>query len=450
MDAERFSSFREITQERMGEFLQAGYQPRFFFPHSTYYLPKCGPDALKLARRMCGEGDLNKQWEIVLHSTGPLIDELPVDLFFDDDIIWHQQQLGKSGHIAFAYLVVGEGILYGLNYVSDLVQRISRRREFKTRIEKSFKGWHHMLLNSIVNFAVENGIGKMYSPTADLAIENTDPKRTVQRELFERVYDRAVNKYFRATREGKWWLLDIDENRERVIIPEKNRETIKTEKTICVCHDIERGLGHRDVDPAFAKFANETSPNSLEEMLRIENEAGVKATYNVLGCFFNEIRQRVEKDGHCIAFHSYDHNVNADQLAECRQIDYRIKGYRPAQSIITSELSDEYLCFRNFEWLASSASSLGMIFPEMRGRVVKIPILFDDFDMYKEGVRFADWERKAIESINRNSFVVLSLHDCYASFWLPYYREFLEKVRNMGNLKTLNEVANEVILGNAR
>ena len=40
-------------------------------------------------------------------------------------------------------------------------------------------------------------------------------------------------------------------------------------KTICLCHDIERGLGHVDVDPNYAEFANKTSLKNLEEMLII-------------------------------------------------------------------------------------------------------------------------------------------------------------------------------------
>src|SRR3990172_8169464 len=284
------SYYREISDERVEEFLQKGYKARYFFPHRIYYLPKCGPDGLKLAHRMCGVGDTNKQWEVVLYATSPLIDEFPEELFFDDDIIWHQQQFGKVGHVAFAYLAVSRGNLYGLNYVSDPVQRISRRKEYKTRIEKSFKGWSYMLLNSIMNFAIENNIKNIYSPTADLAIEHTDTSRNVQRELFERVYDRAVNKLFRIKKEGKWWVIDVAKNRDRIVIPEKKQEIIENKKTICLCHDIERGLGHIDVDPNFAESANKTSTNDLEVMLRIEKEMNVKATYNVLGCFFNEVR----------------------------------------------------------------------------------------------------------------------------------------------------------------
>ena len=49
---------------------------------------------------------------------------------------------------------------------------------------------------------------------------------------------------------------------------------------------------------------------------------------------------------------------------------------------ITAELTDENLCFHNFEWLASSAYSFGFAEPRLQNRIVKIPIHFDDFPMY--------------------------------------------------------------------
>jgi hypothetical protein len=69
--------------------------------------------------------------------------------------------------------------------LSDLVQRIARRRELKTRIEKRFNGWHHMLLNSILNFAAERNLERIYSPTADLVVKLADPNRrhSLQHEL---------------------------------------------------------------------------------------------------------------------------------------------------------------------------------------------------------------------------------------------------------------------------
>ena len=107
----KLSYYREISEERVEEFFQRGYKKRYFFPNTIYYLPKCGPDAFKLSHRMCGEGDPHKHWEVVLYAISPVIDEFPEELFFDDDIIWHQQQFGNIGHVAFAYIVVNEGNL---------------------------------------------------------------------------------------------------------------------------------------------------------------------------------------------------------------------------------------------------------------------------------------------------------------------------------------------------
>jgi hypothetical protein len=176
----------------------------------------------------------------------------------------------------------------------------------------------------------------------------------------------------------------------------------------------------------------------------------VRATYNVLGCFFKELRSKIEKDGHCISFHSYDHSVYEDQLARCREVDYRIKGYRPPRSIITPELSDENLCFHNFEWLASSAYCLGIMSPEIENRIIKIPILFDDFELHRSKMNYEVWEQQAIQIINQNNFVAFCLHDCYSDYWLPHYREFLRKISGLGKVKTLNEIADEVILVNCR
>lgn len=458
MIAARLSRFREIARDRADEFFYRGYKRRLFFPHRIYYLPKCGPDGFKLANSMCGDLELDQLWETVIYATPPLIHEFPKELFFDDDLIWHQQQFGKIGQIATANLVVDGDRCYSMVHISDLVQRISRRREYKTRIENRFKGWNHMLLNSTLNFALENNLKTVYSPTSDLAIENTDPSRNVGREMFERIYDRNVHDLFRADKQGRWWVIDVNENKDRIVVPEAKQELIPAEKTICLCHDIERGFGHVDVDPDFARFAHETSQANLEEMLLIEEESGVETTYNVLGLILNAVRASIEKNGHSIAFHSYNHQieksdsprvVDLDQLSKCRELDYRIKGYRPPQSRITAELSDENLSFHNFEWLANWEYSRETIFPKMRNRIVKIPILFDDFDIYSNGMEYERWEENALESIKQNDFVAFCLHDCYGQFWLPHYRRFLDKIRSLGKLRTLNEVASEVILSNA-
>lgn len=444
------SRFRDFAEERRPEFWRRGYnRKRPFFPHRIYYVPRCGPDALKLARRMSGIEDPDALWEVLLFATGPVLGEFAEELYFDDDLVWHQQQFGRPGHIAFAYLAVKGQELYGLNYVSDLVQRQSRRPECKTRIEKTFRGWQHILFNGMMTFAVEQKLERFYSPTADFAIAHTDRSRTVQRELFERVYDRAVSRQWLAGRDGDWWVIDVAQNSGRVLLGEKREELIESGKTICVCHDIERGRGHAETDPGFAALADHISADNLELMLAIEEEMEVKATYHVLGCLLSDVREKIEQRGHCIAFHSYDHDLEREQLAACRKVDYRIKGYRPPRSRITPELTDETLCFRNFEWLASSARSIGTRTPKIENGIVKIPILFDDSDLYKRRLTYEEWERRALAIIEQHDFVAFGLHDCYGRYWLHAYRDFLKRIRGLGTLKTLNEVAGELILGSA-
>jgi hypothetical protein len=471
------SRFRESSLHHKREFIARGLPGRYFFPHRIYFLPKCGPDALRLGRRMCGETRLNSHWEVLLYAHPSLIGDFPQELFFDDDIIWHRQQLGKPGHIAFAYLVVKDGNLYGLNYVSDLVQRISRRRNYKTRIEKMFKGWHHLLLNSILNFALENNLKRIYSPTAAFVIKQTDPERTVQKELFERVYDSAVKQHFSVTKEGNWWVINVGENREQVVVPEKGEEALADEKIICLCHDIERGFGYLGIDDHRAQVANRIAQDALTSMVRFEEAASVKATYNVLGCFFDEVRAEIGRSGHCLAFHSYDHQIRKfwqlikyyyrarhllaslrheggnekyqDQLYRCRLVDRRVRGFRPPQSRLTAEWNDYNLVFRNFDWCATSDRQLGSTRPVMHNRLVKIPIHFDDFPLYNLSMSFVEWEKQAIAAIEHNAFTVFDLHDCYADFWLPHYPAFLKKIESLGTFKTLDQVTNEALFAHA-
>ena len=141
--------------------------------------------------------------------------------------------------------------------------------------------------------------------------------------------------------------------------------------------------------------------------------------------------------------------MDSDQLPRCRDVDYRIKGYRPPRSRITAELTDANFAFHNFEWLASSAYSLQLPAPELRNRLAKIPILFDDFEMYRSRMTYEDWEKKAILRIQQAPFVAFSMHDCYAGFWLPHYKRFLERITGLGQLQTLDEVAGRLALSNS-
>lgn len=471
--APRVSRFREIGEDRLPEFLAKGYKQRHLFPHRLYYLPKCGPDAFQIASARWSDSDPEQMWELVLYADRSVTKHFPNELFFDDDVIWHRQHFGKVGQVASANLIVREGILYTTVHISDLVQRISRRRDLKTRVENTFKGWNHMLLNGILNFAQENQLSQVFTPTAKFALQHTDPARHPSAELFERIYDRNVVELFDAVRDGDWWQIDLAKNINRIIIPERRSEPLPKEKIICIAHDIERGLGHEDSDLALAFNANQSSDQFLDQMLSIEAKCAAKATYNVVGAILAEVEERIAAGGHCLGFHSYDHRIASGvemeaataavhakmlrafgmrdpsqdqaseltQLEQCRRIDYRIKGYQPPQSKITAELTSKRLLVHNFEWFASSAGSIGLREAAVVDRLVQIPIHFDDYDLYLKRIGYSEWEEQAISTINSADFVVFLLHDCYGQFWLPQYERLLQQVRNLGNLKTLDEVA---------
>jgi hypothetical protein len=450
MSADLSSVFWEIAAGRADEFVAKGHRRRHFFPHRVYRLPKCGPDGLKLAERMCGKSDPASMWELVLYADPATSAEFPQELFFDDDLIWHRQQFGRPGQVASATVLLDGRTVYSITHVSDLVQRISRRREYKTRVERSFEGWRHLILNAVLAFACAHRAREVRIPTATLARRHTDRSRLVGFGLFERVYDRALNDFLPARRAGEWWVVDCARAADRLVVPQRRVEPRRRSKTICVCHDVERGTGHLQYDPEFARRADGSSPRDLARMRRIEADAGVRATYFVLGSLMSELKDGLENERHAVGFHSFDHRIDSeDQLRRCREVDYRVKGYRPPNSRITYELSDRGLLFHNFEWLASAAHTVGVTTPRLRGGLVRVPIAFDDHPLYTGQLSYPEWERVALERLASSGFAAISLHDCYAASWLPRYDSFLEQVAAMGELRTVDEVAAEVTLAAA-
>jgi hypothetical protein len=344
MTSERSYVARDLGPGRKRELVERGHKERHVFPHRVVRLPKPGPDGYKLAERMCGPVSLGDLWELVLYALPPVLDEFPADVFFDDDVVWHQQQFGLPGQVATVNLVEQPPDVYAMVLISDVVQRIGRRRDLKTRIENRFAGWSRMLLHAVCDFALDHGLERVHVAAADWAMQHTDSERIVQRSMFERIYDHSVGPPFTAARDDRWWVLDVRANASAVARPEVRKVPMSDEPEICVCHDIERGWGHRDVDPRFAAAAELAAPIHLERMLEIEADAGVRATYSVVGALLPEVRPAIAAGRHAVAFHSYDHKVapeddGTDQLGRCRVVDYRIKGYRPPQSRLTGELA---------------------------------------------------------------------------------------------------------------
>jgi len=465
--------FREFTPERSTQWAEVGFRARDYFPHRTFYLPKAAPDGRKLATRSGLRPESSQLWQVVVFARPPATDGLPSELFFDDEIFWHRQHYFMPAQVATASMVVDGSRLYTAAHHSDFVQRISRRREFKTRVEARFRGWDRVLMNSILAFAVEQGLTTVCVPTADAAREQTDELRSVQPELFDRVYDRHVRDPYHAARADAWWAIEIGANRERILLGEPRSEAITGAPTICVCHDVERGLGHRQTQPEFVAIADADAGAALDTMLEGERSLGIAATYNVVGSMLGEVRAPLEADGHCIGFHTFDHHVERrsdrvrsklarslhlgaipdgvparHQLGQCRSVDYRIKGYRPAQSRLGADTDEASLAHHNFEWLASSTRSFGFDEPRVEHGIVKIPIRFDDFPLHR-GMAYDEWETRIVEQARGAAFLAFSLHDCYGARWRDHYDELLRRVTEFGTPKTLDQVAAEVILERA-
>jgi hypothetical protein len=253
---------------------------------------------------------------------------------------------------------------------------------------------------------------------------------------------------------------------------ETRDESVSSGTTLCLCHDIERGTGHRSVEPRFAVLADIASPGNLDAMLDAEGSAAITATYNVVGTILPDVRGQIEPAGHALGFHTFDHDLErqsrirrfvarrvtvgslprggsvARQLGQCRTVDYRIKGYRPAQSRRGADTDPRGLAYYNFEWLASSAASLGITTPQMEQGIVKIPILFDDFSLHLSEP-YDQWEARALAAARASDFLAFSLHDCYGAAWLDRYPSFLQRLSELGEFKTLDDVAAESTLAHA-
>ena len=131
-------------------------------------------------------------------------------------------------------------------------------------------------------------------------------------------------------------------------------------------------------------------------------------------------------------------------MARCRRAAPGITGYRPPQSRLTPELVDGTLVAHGFQWLAGSAASLGTAPRPSWKAWSGIPIHFDDHALYARGLPFPTWEGNALARIQARPLTGFSLHDCYGQFWLPHYRAFLARVRGLGQLMTLGELASRL------
>jgi glycosyltransferase involved in cell wall biosynthesis len=245
--------------------------------------------------------------------------------------------------------------------------------------------------------------------------------------------------------DAEYWEIPVDVNLSRVVRLRPPRPTASPDHTIrpqiCIFHDIEENV---DTDISAAACID-----NLGRMLAIEKDLGLDATYDVLGTLLGRKRSEIwaSNPRHSIAFHSFDHRIeDLNQLRRCREVDLRVRGYRPPRSRITAELNDYNLTFLNFEWLASSAFSLGFDRCKLENGLIKIPIDVDDYPLFTGAVGYEDWERNLLQRAREKQFFAFGLHDCYAELWLTRYPQLLHRLKEIGDVVSADALCDRMLL----
>jgi hypothetical protein len=433
-------------------FISRGFRRQLFFPHQTIALRKAYPDTfLQLKKRGIAEKQATRLTTYQINVYSPRIEDFPAELFTDPVVNWHGQQFGRPGLVASAGVVIDRDALYVSILQSDLCQQIAKHPALKkmcaSRIDNRFGHWYDMLFNAVLDFAIDQGLQHVYSPTS-AQIVGTTPK-SIDSTLFFKIYDSCQSRYeLRREQLGRaeYWHLEVARNADKIVRLEPTSFEPRPRQpplVICIFHDIEE-----DVD---TKVSPDDCHAALLRMLEIERELGVTATYNILGQLFARKASLITANApHSIAFHTYNHQLDSlDQLVKLRGVDYQVKGYRTARSIITKELTDYALSFRNFEWLMSSARSFGFDLPRLENGIVKIPVHLDDYPLSTGDLNYSEWMSRVIELTGWRSFVAIGLHDCYSKFWIDKYGKLLERLKGIGELWTCDQIMNRVYLADS-
>jgi hypothetical protein len=442
-----------VTYQKSGSFATfAGreFSRRELFAHKVLAVPKPYPDAqLLLERRGLRRRELEKGqfYQLNLYTTD--FYRLPDELFSHPEINWHRQSFGKKGLIAAAGLWIRNSIATISTLQSDVCQQLYRHpplsRSCKTQVETHFKYWYAILFNAVLDFCMDLKLTTIHSPTGRQIVANT--RKAVKPNLFYRIYDYPGTQFHCrkiSVGSAEYWEIPIHANRAlvaRLDMANRIEDQEASKVRMCIFHDIEE-----DVD---TKISSVECADNLTRMLQVERSFGLKATYNILGTLFNrkidEIR--ISNPNHSIAFHSFNHQLcDLAQLSQCRAVDLRVRGYRPPQSRMTSELTDYNLTRLNFEWLSSSVNSLGHMTCKLENGIVKIPIHLDDYSL-SLGKSYGKWENEVLSAARGKSFLGLGLHDCYAGKWLMRYPDLLEKLATKGQFVSADEVCDSVFLG---
>jgi hypothetical protein len=430
-------------------FTARGIRAREVFAHRVIMIPKQYPDLLAdLHARGFTIEELAAGSFRQLNLYATQLDGFPEDLFTDPTVNWHRQQVSRKGLVAAAGLYLpGDGTAVVDKLQSDLCQQLFRNaalhREWRSRVDNRFGAWYKLIWNAVLDFALETGIRTLWCPTARTVLPRARPD--INPALFERIYDGVASRYVVRNTErsgGEWWELTIEENRDRIVPLEPAQDELaeRPARVIAVYHDIEENL---DTD-----ISADECRAALVRMLEVERAAGAHTTYNVVGTMFEEKARLIASQSphHALGFHSYDHRImDLSQLRRVREVNLKVRGYRPPRSVLTPELTDYRLSHYNFEWLLNVTPRAGADWALENG-LVKIPAHLDDYPLETGALAYADWKATLLRAAETQRFVAVGLHDCYARHWLDDYAALLAELQRRGELWTCDEVADRCFL----
>jgi hypothetical protein len=431
----------------LASFAGKRFARRELFGHRVIAVPKQYPDAQFLLERRGIPRHIIKRgqfYQLNLYSTD--FYGLPDELFTDPEINWHHQQFGQKGLIAAAGLWVRDSVATVTTLQSDICQQLYRHKRLsnscKTQVETHFKYWYGILFNAVMDFCLATGVSTVHSPTGRQIVAHT--QKQITPDLFLRIYDYPQSEYQcrRITSgEAEYWEIPVKPNAERIAVLQdlpSDAPLDPPRPRICIFHDIEENVD--------TPISSAECVESLTQMLKLEKDFGVTATYCVLGTALDRKRGEIISSNpcHAIGFHSFNHDLgDMTQLRQCREVDLRVRGYRPPQSKMTPELTDYNLSFLNFEWLASGSSHGHCM---LENGIVKVPIHYDDYPLFTGAKDYAQWESDVLELARGKPLFGLGLHDCYAGKWLDRYPLLLEKLASSGQFVNADQVCDETFL----
>jgi peptidoglycan/xylan/chitin deacetylase (PgdA/CDA1 family) len=189
-----------------------------------------------------------------------------------------------------------------------------------------------------------------------------------------------------------------------------------------------------DATPAIATFYHdieqnldsEARPEQCREIVRaflaIEKRHDVRATYNIAGKLIAEQPDMIDwiaRDGHEVAFHSYDHRRDwsarhyCEQIDSCRDLSEAIRGYRSPRSEIDLP-AVTHLWDRGFLWNAEGDSRSEPYFIH-RG-LVRLPITTDDWPLHRGVLSQESFASQFTALLDRRPYVAIGFHDSVTSF----------------------------------